>query len=129
MDYNSCYMDFRLAFSSFKIAPICRCILRSRDDYLEKHNYQMQYRYFIFYFYCKIFFISIVGFCYVRRNMQKCIKRSVTCLPYYRNVSVFLIDTFDIRFKILSTNLIAVKMKPAENVFWAVFQNHNKTFY
>lgn len=96
MDYNSGYMDFRLAFSSFKIAPIFRCILRYRDDYLEKHNYQMQYRCFIFYFYCKIFFISIVGFCYVRRNMQKCIKRSITCLPYYRNVSVFLIDTFDI---------------------------------
>lgn len=60
---------------------------------------------------------------------KKCIKMSITCLSYYKNASVFLIDTFDIcvRFKILSTNLIAVKMKPAEKSLLSSVSKSQKT--
>lgn len=60
---------------------------------------------------------------------KKCIKMSITCLSYYKNASVFLIDTFDIcvRFKILSTNLIAVKMKPPKKSLLSSVSKSQKT--
>lgn len=60
---------------------------------------------------------------------KKCIKMSITCLSYYKNASVFLIDTFDIcvRLKILSTNLIAVKKKPAEKSLLSSVSKSQKT--
>lgn len=92
-------MDFRLAFSSFKIAhlfAVYMYIKRWFFIYFRKKPTNIKCSISFSTFTIKSFSYKLVVFAMWYVICKKCIKMSITCLSYYRNASVFLIDTFDI---------------------------------